>query len=166
MLIPTTIAILAAVLLVPVSVRGQRLHNHIVAEAATIASREGWKVAVEHPLRLPDQGLDFVDLLLLREPVTFAVEVETTARYVRVNAAKAAALDLPLLVLVPNRKVGSTVRRVLDQAGYRPGGRPIQILRLGELSQVLTNCFPLISAANPFGKTGKQIDSDQGVRKD
>lgn len=145
-------AVVLILLMLPQTVRGGTLHNWLVGEVAAGLRRAGFTVVTEHPCRLPDGQLDFVDVYALGPAGTLACEIETTPRHVRRNARKAAALGIPLWVVVPSRIVRTAVRRCLRGAHLAPGGRPIQFPLVGELQQALTICFPLFSAASRGGK--------------
>ncbi len=148
----TVFAVVLILLMLPQTVRGGTLHNWLVDEVAAWFRRAGFTVVTEHPCRLPDGQLDFVDVYALGPAGALACEIETTPRHVRRNARKAAALGIPLLVVVPSRTVRTTVRRRLHEARCAPGGRPIQFPLVGELQQALTNCFPLFPTASRGGK--------------
>lgn len=142
------LVIAGALLLTPLHLRGGTLHNYVVNRVADMFRRAGFGVFCEHPIRLDDGRLDFVDLLVQCGTWEFCVEVETSARRALTNAAKADAAGLPLWVVVPNKKVQRVVGRKLEKAAFRPGGLKICIPLSGELEQTLTNCFPLFSSAN------------------
>jgi hypothetical protein len=135
--------------------RGDKLHNYLVLESENILQDGGFETFQEHPETLPDGRTDFIDLLGKRGDFLVCIEVETTARYARINAIKAQQLGLPLVVIVPNRSVRKSVQNKFDQAGLRPGGYDIYILLLAQLKQEVMNYFPLFSAANTNGKTKK-----------
>ena len=136
--------------------RGGSLHNYLVLESEGILQEAGFETRQEHPKKLPDGGLDFIDLLAEKEGFLVCIEVETSARYVMTNAAKAEQLGLPLVVVVPTRKVKKAVRNKLGKADIRPGGRDICILMLVQLKQEVTNCFPLFSSVSSHGKTNNK----------
>ena len=148
--------IATALLLTPLFIRGGAFHNHMVHEADAIFGRAGFRTWLEQAVPLLDNRRDFLDLVVQRGNCTLCVEVETSARHVRVTAAKADALGLPLWIVVPNRKVRQSVVNKLDKVSYRPGGRKIYILLLGQLDQILMNCFPLFSPANETRENRKK----------
>ena len=80
----------------PMLLRGAMFHNHIVTETDSIFRRAGFDTFTEHAIRLNDGRLDFVDILVQRGNHQLCIEIETTARNVLDNAAKAEALGLPL----------------------------------------------------------------------
>lgn len=98
--------------------RGEGFHNHLVGQAERRFVAYGFETATEHRLVLPDGRVNYVDLLARRQGMAIACEVETTARYVAVNVAKARALALPLWVLVPTRAVHRAVLRRLRAEGF------------------------------------------------
>ena len=132
--------------------RGGNLHNHLVLASQAILRGAGFETHLEHPRQLPDGGLDFIDLMAQRGDFLLCIEVETSARYVLTNARKARQLGLPLVVIVPTRKVRNAVKTKLRKSGIRPGGHAIYVLLLAQLKQEVTNCFPLFSAVSHPGK--------------
>jgi hypothetical protein len=140
--------IAAALLFLPLWLRGGAFHNYLVAQSGEVFRQAGFQVAVEQAFTIEDGTLDFIDLVARRGNCVICVEIETSARYVLVNAAKADALGLPLWIIVPDRKVHAAVARKLAKAPYRPAGLKIYILFLSELNQVVTKYFPLFSPVN------------------
>lgn len=128
--------------------RGGSLHNHLVCETEKIFRGAGFDTHQEYPKKLAGGGLDFVDLLAEGDDFVICVEIETSSRHVLDNAAKARELGLPLVVIVPTRKVQKAVNRKLKKAGINLKKDRIYILLLSQLEQELTNCFPLIPSAN------------------
>ena len=147
-----TITILVGLVLF---LRGGALHNHLVFETENIFRRAGFNTQQEHPQRLPDGRLDFIDLLVQRGNCVICIEIETSARYVLTNAAKADQIGLPLIVIVPNRKVKMAVQKKLAQSQITACGLRIYVLFLHQIEKGLTNYFPLFSSANSRGKTKK-----------
>lgn len=135
--------------------RGDPLHNSLVAKASEAFSDFGFNTTLECAIALDDGRIDFVDLVAEHGDCLVACEVETTPRGVLSNAAKAGALNLPLWILVPNRKVLSAVSKKLNISSRKPGDREIKILLLGQLRQELMNCFPLFFPANVQRKNRK-----------
>ena len=144
----TYIMITAALTTLALFLRGGNLHNYLVLESEGILQGAGFNTHQECPKKLPDGDLDFVDLLAEREGFVVCIEVETSARHVLRNAAKAELLELPLVVIIPSRKVKKAVQNKLNNSNIRPGNHDIYILMLAQLKQELTNCFPLFSSAN------------------
>lgn len=149
----TSIVVLAMLALF---LRGGNLHNYLVFESEDILRDAGFETHQEHPKKLPDGSLDFIDLLAEKEGFLVCIEVETSARYVLINAAKAEQLGLPLVVVVPTRKVKRAVQNKLGTTDIRPGDYDIYILMLAQLKQEVMNYFSLFSSANGDGKTKKQ----------
>ena len=135
--------------------RGGTLHNYLVLESEGILQDAGFETHREHPQHLPDGSLDFIDLLVQRGNCLICIEVETSARHVLTNAAKAQQLELPLIVIVPTRKVKKAVQNKLSKSTIKPAGCDIYILLLSQLKQELTNHFPLFSSANEGRKNKK-----------
>lgn len=142
-------------LIIPLQLRGQGLHNFLVEEAAKDFQDEGCRVRREHRIRLADGTVNYADLFVEKTGMTFICEIETSARHVVDNAAKAQAARLPLWIVVPNPKVRSAVLRRLKRTDLRPGGKPIKISLKGQLRQGLTNYFSGFSSANQLRKNGK-----------
>ena len=157
----TALVTLLLFALLPIGVRGQAFHNYLVEQTARVFRRHGFEVATEHPLPLPDGRVDCVDIVAWRRAIVLLCEVETSARNVGTNAEKAAALYLPLWVVVPNEAVRTAVRAKLANTGHAPGGRPISFFLLGELGPALTDCLPFSSAANPLEGKGKTKRKDK-----
>jgi len=142
------IASIAALAILAIFLRGGNLHNYLVLESECILREAGFETHRECPKYLPDGGLDFIDLLAQQGNCLICVEIETSARHVLTNAAKAQQLELPLIVIVPTRKVKKAVQNKLSSDAIKPAGCDIYILLLSQLKQELTNCFPLFSSAN------------------
>jgi len=149
------ITLIISLMIIALFLRGGKLHNYLVLESEGIFRDAGFETYQEHPKKLPDGGLDFVDLLAEKKGFLICIEVETSARYILTNAAKAEQLGLPLVVVVPTRKVKRAVQNKLRKTDIRPGGCDIYILLLSQLKQELTNCFPLFSSANEGRKNKK-----------
>jgi len=135
--------------------RGGTLHNHLVLEAENIFKQAGFDTQLEYPQQLPDSRLDFIDLLVQRGNCMICIEIETSARYVLTNATKADQLGMPLIVVVPNRKVKKAVQKKLAQAQITAGGFRIYVLLLSEVEKGFTNYFPLFSSVNDKWKNKK-----------
>jgi hypothetical protein len=128
--------------------RGGGLHNHLVLESERIFRDAGFETRQEHPEKLGDGRIDFVDLMVWRGEFRACVEIETSSRHVLDNASKARVLGLPLVVVVPSRKVHKAVKDKFKRAGINPKKHRIWILLLGQLEHGFVNCFPLIPSAN------------------
>jgi hypothetical protein len=150
------IIIVLLFLATPMNLRGQIFHNFLVNQTKNIFMDQGFIVHTEYRLPAEKGRSDFVDILAYRERTVLLVEVETSVRHVLDNAAKAQQVNLPLWIIVPNRKVRLGVVKTLKFHPYRPGGLAIQIPVISELFQRLMKCFPNFPAANSEGKTGKQ----------
>ena len=128
--------------------RGGQLHNYLVCEAEKIFQGAGFDTHQECPKKLASGELNFVDLLAEGDDFVICVEIETSSRHVLDNAAKARELGLPLMVIVPSRKVQKAVKKKLEKAGINLQKHRICVLLLHQLKQELTNCIPLIPSAN------------------
>ena len=147
--------IIIALLTLPLLLRGGSLHTYLILESERILRQAGFHTYQEHPIRLPDGRLDFIDLLATQENFSIAIEAETSARHVLRNATKAEAIELPLWIIVPSRKVHNTITNTLAPSVLRPGGQRIYILLLGQLESELRFCFPLFFTANTTWKNKK-----------
>jgi hypothetical protein len=148
---------------VAMALRGDPFHNYLVARCAAQFRQAGFNVDLEHPLQLPDGRIDFVDILAESRTIRLVCEIETTSRYVRVNALKAIATGLPLWIVVPTRKLETDVRHLLDLKGARPfGERAIWILLPDQLSQAISNCFSTFLSANGERKTKQERSGQKG----
>lgn len=148
----------SSLLLIP-RMRGGLLHNHLVAMAAKVFKAFGLEARTECPLRLQDGRLDFVDLLVWGGNHAVACEVETTPRHVLANVEKAQALELPLWVIVPNRRICRTVSRKVWRSWSGRVGPVIKFLTIPQLPQAVVDCLPLFSPANMGWENGKTIQS-------
>ena len=126
-------------------------HNHLVQQAATIFKDAGLLVHLEYPIKLPDGRTNYVDLFITRDwdiPTTCVCEVETTPRYVLVNVEKALALKLPLCVIVPDRKLKTSIESKVQKVFPEGDLHHVCFLLPDEITQVLTRYFPIFSAVN------------------
>ena len=150
-----TIITIILLLTLAVFLRGGKLHNYLVLESENILQGKGFETYQEHPEKLPDGSIDYIDLLAKREGFLVCIEVETSARYVLTNVAKAEQLGLPLVIVVPNRKVKTSIQNKLNKPKISSGRSPVYVLLLAQLEQEVTNCFPLFSPANEGRKNKK-----------
>lgn len=82
---------------------------------------------------------NYVDLFIRCGSFALAIEVETTVRHAANNVKKAAAVGVPLWIVVPTQRLKSTLTKKLNVLGLRPGGEPIKVLLLGEVRQAFMN---------------------------
>jgi len=118
--------------------RGKPFHNLMVDDTKATLDRFFEEVGLEYRLRRNNIVTD-LDVFARRGSMTLAVEVETTDRHALDNARKAAAVGVPLWIIVPTRALQRRLVRRLAPLGLRPGGRPICVLLLGQLEQALTH---------------------------
>lgn len=135
--------------------RGGKLHSYLVLESESILRDAGFETYQEHPKNLNDGGTDFLDILARKGDFVLCIEIETTARNVLTNAAKAEQLGLPLIVVVPNNQIKKAVQNKLGKSKIRPAGQDIYILLLSQLRKEVMNYFSLFSPVNTDGKTKK-----------
>lgn len=132
--------------------RGSSLHNYLGLEVKTIAESIGCHADLECGLALPDGGKTFLDVVVFKEGRRIGVEVETTTRNVVANAIKAQALELPLVIVVPNRSVQKNAERVLLDQFRSLQNRQIWISLIPGLAARLEVCFSDCSSANDTRK--------------
>ncbi len=142
------ILIILSLMMIAFCLRGGRLHNHLVLQTEKILNQNGFNTLQEHPKKLPDGKLDFVDILAKKDSVLICFEIETTPRYVLTNADKARQLGIPMIVIVPNKKVQKAVTNKLNHSREPPGGKPICILLLNQLNKELKNYLSQFIEAN------------------
>jgi hypothetical protein len=75
-------------------------------------------------------------------------EIETSSRHGVDNAIKAAAVGVPLWIIVPSGRVKKQLLRKLKPLNLQPSGEPIQILLLGQLHEYLEKYMSLRALAN------------------
>ena len=127
--------------------RGKSFHNTIVKEAENILREISTDVHLEYRYRRNGLVTDF-DLFAEEKLFTLAIEVETTSRHGIDNAEKAAAVNVPLWIIVPTKKLKNKLSQQIRRLSLRAGGEPIKILRLGQLRQELRNYLSLFIVAN------------------
>ncbi len=143
--------------------RGQPFHNYLVDEAAAELREAGFTVQTEVPLNLRNGQLDFLDILVRREDVRLGCEIETSARHAVSNALKAYRLGLPLIVVVPNRKVLAAVTRKLEAEFGELASAKIWISLPGQLRQAVTNCFSRFSVGESRDRKRENKSSGLGL---
>ena len=160
-----TTLVMAMFILIALEMRGDAFHQFLAERASFDLWNAGFTVLQEHPIRLADGRLNFIDLFCTRGDVTLACEIETTVRYVSINAEKARMLDVPLWVIVPTQRLKQAARRKVERTVNRHVECSIQFLLLDELPQALTKCFPTFSDGEchhgKHGKTEKRKSSDR-----
>lgn len=129
-----------------VRMRGGAFHRHLVDHVCADLRDAGFETRLEHPCRLPDGLLDFVDILALRDAFQLACEIETTPRYASVNISKAQSLELPLFVVTPNRNVRRAILNKCESQLQNAEKGRIWILLPDEVGQALRTCFPEFSS--------------------
>ena len=127
--------------------RGEILHNTM--GKTTGATLRGFFSEVYPEYKYCRNGVvTYLDLFARQSQFVLACEIETTARHGVDNAIKAAAVDIPLWIIVPTNKVKVKLLRKLKLLKLRPGGKPIKILLLGQLQRELEECPSLKPLAN------------------
>ena len=122
--------------------RGDPLHNAMGREIGLTLENYFFEVHPEY--KYCRNGIvTFLDLFASQGSFVFACEIETTARHGVDNAVKAAAVNIPLWIIVPTNKVKLKLLRRLKPLKLRPGGEPIKILLLGQLQKELEGYLSL-----------------------
>ena len=127
--------------------RGQPFHNLIASRVKTILQGFFRCVYLEYRFRRNGAVTDF-DVFAQENLFALAIEVETTCRHGVDNAKKAAAVNVPLWIIVPTQTLRAKLSRRLQRLGLRPGGEPIKIFLLGQLEQEVRNYLSLFIVAN------------------
>lgn len=135
--------------------RGQPFHNSLVDKAAAELREAGFGVEIEMPLDLGNGKLDFLDILAWKEDIRLGCEVETGARHVVSNVLKALRLGLPLIVVVPNRKVLEAVTRKLQAEVGELAQERIWISLPGRLRQAVMSCCSSFSVGESLDRKTK-----------
>ncbi len=118
--------------------RGKSLHNHIAFRLKAILESCYLPVSLEHYIQRNGTA-DVVDILVQCGKIQWAIEIETTIRHALDNANKAAAVDIPLWIVVPTSSLAASVPARLKPLDLHPGGQPIKILLLGQVQKAVTN---------------------------
>jgi len=127
--------------------RGDPFHNLMGTETGITVSYFFTEVIPEYKCR-KNGIVTFLDLFARQNQLVLAFEIETTARHSVGNALKAAAVNIPLWIIVPTNKVKIKISRKLKPLQLRPGGKPIKILLLGQLQRELEECPSLKPLSN------------------
>jgi hypothetical protein len=115
--------------------RGKALHN-LMVNRTNESLTDFCDIDIEHKLFF--NGItNYVDLYIRYGLFELAIEVETTVRHAVDNAKKAAVIGVPLWIVVPTRRLKSTLTKKLNASGLRPGNEPIKVLLLDALRQAL-----------------------------
>jgi hypothetical protein len=127
--------------------RGDPLHNLTVEKTETPLSRFFKEVYLEY--KCSRNGVTtYFDCFARQNHFVLACEIETTARHGVDNAVKAAAVGVPLWIIVPTNNVKEQLQHKLKPLQLRPGGEPIKILLLGQLQEELEKYMSLKTLAN------------------
>ena len=127
--------------------RGDTFHNFLADEIKAAVSAPVTCVYTEYRVRRCGVVADF-DLFLTAGHFVLGIEIETTIRHAFDNIRKADAVDVPLWVVVPTRRLKNRIERRLKNAEITPAGQPIKILLLDQVKPALTNCLSKFIQAN------------------
>lgn len=142
------------------SMRGKEFHNYQVDIFASNLESQGWIVRKEYPISLGNKRKNYADITAWKSGKILLVEVETTTRHLLDNIAKAAALNLPLIVILPNRKTLNAAKGKYKGWKKPPRCPPVIFLLISQLSAQKTrlwlekHCFSTGGYRN--GNTGKK----------
>lgn len=117
--------------------RGKPLHN-LMVNRTNDSLKDLGDTCTEYKLSF-NGTTNYVDLFIRCGSFALAIEVETTIRHAVDNAKKAAAVGVPLWIVVPTRRLKSTLTKKLNLLGLRPGSEPIKVLLLGAVRQAFMN---------------------------
>jgi hypothetical protein len=81
----------------------------------------------------------------------WAIEIETTIRHLVDNAKKAAAVNIPLWIVVPTCQIRKQAALKLRSLNLLPGGEPIKLLLVGQVQKEVANYLSFIIPANIGG---------------
>lgn len=127
--------------------RGGIFHNHITGMVKVTLEEFFGSVHTEYRYRRNGSVSDF-DLFAQQGPFVMAFEVETTSRHALDNILRAAAVQVPLWVIVPSHDLQTRIAGQVRALNLRPAGEPIKILLPGQLQQALMDYLSLFSMAN------------------
>lgn len=141
--------------------RGGYIHNRVLLDPiAHQARRLGAEVSREVAIRVGGRVL-YGDLLLRGGSRQILVEAEMSSRRIPNDLAKARALEpCDLWVVVPNPRVGGSVRRKLSRGNFKSPPR-LFVFSLPHALQRLEQLFELISGSNVDSE--KKEQSRQGA---
>ncbi len=139
--------------------RGEPLHNMMANGVETTLCYFFNEVHLEHPYR-KNGVVTFLDLFARQNQFVLACEIETTTRHGVDNARKAAAVDIPLWIIVPTNQLKIKLSHKLKPFQLRPGGESIKILLLGQLQGELENYLSL----KPLPNQQADISATRGLK--
>ncbi len=122
--------------------RGQSFHNFIADQAAHKFQALGWDVEKEYPIEMPDGRTDYADIYACKNGRVLLAEVESTVRNLSSNIDKAAALNLPLIVILPNRKTLKAAVQKYKRRKKLPRSPPVIFLLLSQITGQKRIYFP------------------------
>ena len=118
--------------------RGDCLHNYKAEYLKNELSVYPVGLYSEYRIRRNGITADF-DFVLKIAAFWWAIEIETTLRHLVDNAKKAAAVNIPLWIVVPTRQMKKQAVRKLSPMNLTPGGEPIKLFLLGQVQKEVSN---------------------------
>lgn len=122
--------------------RGQAFHNYIVDCVARKLQALGWEVQKEYPLEMSDGRTDYADIYACKNGRVLLAEIESTVRNLSINIDKAATLNLPLIVILPNRKTLKAAVQKYKRRKKPPRSPPVIFLLLSQITGQKRIYFP------------------------
>lgn len=127
--------------------RGDPLHNMMGNRTGTTLRGFFSEVYLEYKYCKNDV-VTYIDAFAREKQFVLACEIETTSRHGVDNALKAAAVNIPLWIIVPTNNVKVKLSCKLKSLQLRPGSEPIKILLLGQLEMELEEYLSLRALPN------------------
>jgi hypothetical protein len=115
--------------------RGNYFHNWMAREVQVLLISHGFTTYLEHGIPMPDGVTNYVDMLAVHGSFRLLVELETSERYVLVNALKAKILRIPLWIIVANRQLKRRIEAKLQK--HLPETTGIKVILLPYVEQEL-----------------------------
>ncbi len=149
--------------------RGQSLHDLSAQKTANFLESDGWKVRLEYPIHMADGRKNYADIAAWKSGKMLLCEIETSTRHMLDNIFKAAALNLPLIVILPNSKTLNAAKRKYKRWKKPPRSPPVIFLLISQLSAQKTrfwlekHCFSTGEYRN--GNTGKKEKYHENTQK-
>ena len=127
--------------------RGRYLHTHKAEYLENELSVYPVGLYPEYRIRRNGVTADF-DFVLKTDAFWWAIEIETTIRHLVDNAKKAAAVNIPLWIVVPTRRMKNQAVCKLSPLNLTPGGEPIKLFLLSDVHKEVRNYLSLFIPAN------------------
>ncbi len=116
--------------------RGDLFHNTLVKDAEAVFSGFGWQIDTERMVCAKGVTTYF-DLFAWTGSLAMACEIETTCRHALDNLRKAQAIEIPLWIIVPTRRIRQQIQRLLGTEKIFSGGKPVKVILPDELKEYI-----------------------------